>query len=96
MTRILDMVKSDLDARDKKGVETYGSSLRVNSKNDALQFAYEEALDLCMYLRQEIARRETRPGVPSAWRGYWLCRGCESALPSEMETAGFCEGCLSR
>ena len=35
--------------------------LRAGSGNDALQFAYEEALDLAMYLRQEIERRNGEP-----------------------------------
>lgn len=56
--RILDLVIEDLHARDAKGRETYGSSLRASSTNDALQFAYEEALDAAMYLRQEIERRK--------------------------------------
>ena len=55
--RILDLVIADLHARDAKGRETYGSSLRASSPNDALWFAYEEALDLAMYLRQAIERQ---------------------------------------
>lgn len=55
---ILDLVKADLDARDAVGRKTYGSSLTTRSDNDALEFAYDEALDLCMYLRQEIERRK--------------------------------------
>jgi hypothetical protein len=57
---ILDLVIADLHARDAKGRETYGSSLRASSENDALRFAYEEALDLAMYLRQELERRGVR------------------------------------
>jgi hypothetical protein len=55
--KIIDLVKQDLDARERKGIETYGSTLRASSTNDALQYAYEEALDLVMYLRQELDRR---------------------------------------
>jgi hypothetical protein len=55
--KILDLVIADLHERDAKGQQTYGSSLRASSANDALRFAYEEALDLAMYLRQELERR---------------------------------------
>ena len=56
-TLIAPLVKADIDARIAKGVETYGQALRTDSGNDALLFAYEEALDLCLYLKQELLRR---------------------------------------
>ena len=56
-TPIVTLVKQDLDERMKKGVETYGMPLRAWNGRDALQDAYEEALDLCCYLRQAIAER---------------------------------------
>jgi len=56
-TPIVDLVKEDLDERMKKGVETYGMPLRAWNGRDALVDAYEEALDLCCYLRQAIAER---------------------------------------
>jgi hypothetical protein len=54
---IVPLVVADLAERVEKGVQTYGAPLAVNSPNDALQYAYEEALDLAIYLRQELARR---------------------------------------
>jgi hypothetical protein len=56
-TPIVTLVKQDLDERMKKGVETYGMPLRAWNGRDALQDAYEEALDLCCYLRQAIQER---------------------------------------
>jgi hypothetical protein len=56
-TPIVDLVKEDLEARRRKGIETYGMPLRAWNGRDALQDAYEEALDLCCYLRQAIAER---------------------------------------
>ena len=56
-TPIVTLVKQDLDERMKKGVETYGMPLRAWNGRDALVDAYEEALDLCCYLRQAIAER---------------------------------------
>lgn len=56
-TPIVTLVKQDLDERMKKGVETYGMPLRAWNGRDALVDAYEEALDLCCYLRQAIQER---------------------------------------
>lgn len=56
-TPIVRMVKADLDERMAKGIETYGMPLRAWNGRDALQDAYEEALDLACYLRQAIEER---------------------------------------
>ena len=50
-------VVADLQRRNLKGIETYGEPLQVDNSRDHLWDAYEEALDLCMYLRAEIMRR---------------------------------------
>jgi len=55
---ILEMIREDLQKREDKGVATYGCKLVANNGRDALVDAYEEALDLCMYLRQAIAERD--------------------------------------
>ena len=52
-----DLVKADIEKRIAKGVETYGERLQTHNGRDALIDAYEEALDLCMYLRQVIEER---------------------------------------
>lgn len=57
---IWDLVIADMRERDAIGTKRYGDRLRPESPNDALQFAYEEALDLAAYLRQEIHRRDGR------------------------------------
>ena len=56
-TPIVTLVKQDLDERMKKGIETYGMPLQAWNGRDALQDAYEEALDLCCDLRQAIQER---------------------------------------
>jgi len=43
-------VKADLDARLALGIERYGQPLRPLNGRNALRDAYEEALDLCVYL----------------------------------------------
>ena len=55
---ILPLVIADLTERIEVGTREYGSPLAVESTNDALRFAYEEALDLALYLRQELERRD--------------------------------------
>lgn len=55
---IWDMVIDDMRARDALGRERYGTRLVAGNGRDALVDAYEEALDLCVYLRQAIAERE--------------------------------------
>lgn len=57
-TPIVDLVQRDLEERRRKGIETYGMPLRAWNGRDALQDAYEEALDLCCYLRQAIEERD--------------------------------------
>ena len=54
---IVDMVKADLEARAVLGEKTYGQRLKANNGRDALVDAYQEALDLVMYLRQAIEEK---------------------------------------
>ncbi|HMV65765.1 MAG TPA: hypothetical protein PKA64_02850 [Myxococcota bacterium] len=54
---IWELVIADMRERDRIGAERYGDRLRPESPNDALQYAYEEALDLAVYLKQELIRR---------------------------------------
>ncbi|MFC9514604.1 hypothetical protein ACFTSD_02630 [Nocardiaceae bacterium NPDC056970] len=51
------LVKADLDARAAVGLAEYGTPLLANNGRDALQDAYEEALDLACYLKQAIVER---------------------------------------
>lgn len=51
------MVIRDMEGREKFGVEKYGTPLQVGNGRDPLIDAYQEALDLCVYLRQEIENR---------------------------------------
>lgn len=57
-TDVLPLVVADLQARAAVGLKTYGTPLQTHNGRDALRDAYEEALDLCMYLRQEMEQRE--------------------------------------
>jgi len=54
---IAKMVQEDIEARAQLGEKKYGGRLQVGSRNNItspLQNAYEEVLDLAMYLKQEL------------------------------------------
>jgi hypothetical protein len=51
---IATLVCADIEARAQLGQKKYGERLLPNNGRDALTDAYQEALDLAMYLRQAI------------------------------------------
>ena len=53
-TRIIDLVAKDLVDRASVGKVKYGKYLQAGNGRDALLDAYQEVLDLAMYLRQKI------------------------------------------
>ncbi len=55
-----DLVLTDICLRDEAGRKRYGRRLQANNGRDALVDAYQEALDLCVYLRQAIYERDGR------------------------------------
>jgi hypothetical protein len=57
-TGIEAQVCADIAARQRLGIAKYGVTVE-QSPDDMLQHAYEEALDLAVYLKAEIERRET-------------------------------------
>ncbi len=48
---IQDQVIEDLEARKQIGLENYGTLLYANNGRSMILDAYEEALDLCCYLK---------------------------------------------
>lgn len=52
--KILSQVYNDLKERDRKGIETYGTSLTTFNGRNSLLDAYEEVLDLAMYIKQKL------------------------------------------
>ena len=56
---VWDLVIADMKARDQLGRERYGTPLQPFNGRDALVDAYQEALDLAVYLRQAIEERNT-------------------------------------
>lgn len=66
----------DMEARREAGIERYGTPLQARNGRDALVDAYQEALDLVVYLRQVIVERaeesRLRAGVEGVVRTYLL------------------------
>jgi hypothetical protein len=56
-TDILPLVIGDLQTRDQAGTKKYGTTLQTNNGRDPLIDAYQECLDMAMYLRQAIEER---------------------------------------
>lgn len=55
---IWELVIEDMAARDCVGRQRYGTPLQAHNGRDALVDAYQEALDLVVYLRQAIVERD--------------------------------------
>lgn len=54
------LVIADMADRDMTGRQRYGTPLQPHNGRDALIDAYQEALDLSVYLRQAIFERDGR------------------------------------
>ncbi|TAL44617.1 MAG: hypothetical protein EPN91_04075 [Salinibacterium sp.] len=50
-------VITDMEQRRETGISRYGTPLQAHNGRDAVVDAYQEALDLAVYLRQEIVER---------------------------------------
>lgn len=53
------LVKQDIESRIQKGEKEYGERLRPFNGRNALLDAYEEVLDLAMYLKQELIEKKS-------------------------------------
>jgi hypothetical protein len=53
-------VMESIGLRSEMGRRKYGTFLRPGNGRDALMDAYQEAIDLCMYLAQAIMERDHR------------------------------------
>lgn len=68
---IFPLVIKDLQERERKGIETYGESLRADNGRNALQDLYEELLDAALYVKQVIVEKATgRQAVKDAYSLY--------------------------
>lgn len=55
---VQDLVVADIEERKLHGIRKYGTALQSGNGRDMLQDAYEEALDLAIYLRGAIDERD--------------------------------------
>jgi hypothetical protein len=53
--KITEAVIEDLKSRSKRGIKKYNTTLSENNKDDFMNHAYEEALDLAQYLKKEMS-----------------------------------------
>jgi hypothetical protein len=95
------MVIDDMYARDHLGRERYKTPLQAFNGRDPLQDAYEEALDLAVYLKQAIVERDARakqdPPPPGRRRGLarrlvLLAGGVLGGLLSRQRRRGLPDG----
>ena len=56
-TPIWDLVVADMEERNRIGTQKYGTPLQANHGRDTSTDAYQEALDLVVYLRQVLEER---------------------------------------
>lgn len=56
---IWDLVVDDMKGRDQFGFRKYGRHLELHDGRDTLRDAYEEALDLAVYLKKAMMERDT-------------------------------------
>lgn len=58
MPTVFDLVHEDLKQRDEIGTRSYGGPMRAFDGRDSLLDAYQEALDLAIYLRKAMLERD--------------------------------------
>jgi hypothetical protein len=65
MSNILDQTIKDLQAREVRGLKEYGTTMdRTDlSQDEWLQHAYEEALDLALYLKKLLLTNALKKSI---------------------------------
>jgi len=59
---ILPEVIKDLQSRNEVGIAKYGTTLQSHNGRNSLMDAYQEVLDLAMYLKQALIETEPEDG----------------------------------
>ena len=59
MSKVTEQVINDIQQRELKGIETYGTTMDRDdlTQDQWLQHAYEESLDFCIYLKKLLIIR---------------------------------------
>lgn len=75
---IFEMIQADLEARNQKGLETYGKTLYAHDGRDSLWDLYEELLDAVVYCRKIIAERDGLHTLSPQKIRYFDCKQSDS------------------
>ena len=68
-TPVWDLVKADMEARDRVGRDRYGTPLQLGNGRDHLLDLYQELLDAVVYVRAQIElRNRALPEQPASIR----------------------------
>ncbi len=65
------LVLKDMEERRQMGIQKYGQPVQPYNGRDPLVDAYQEALDLCVYLRQAIVERSATSAALEADFKHW-------------------------
>jgi hypothetical protein len=68
-----DLVIADIQSRKDFGLAKYGSILQAFNGRDGLKDAYEEVIDLIVYLRQKLEEEKLRNQVRWTWQDLDRC-----------------------
>jgi hypothetical protein len=91
---IQDLVIQDIIARKEVGKERYGTYLQPFNGRSALMDAYQEALDLCQYLRQMLYEEE-HPTHYLRTNQTQFCEHCGPVKVAYMrDGTSWCEACF--
>lgn len=98
---VWDLVIADMRERDTVGAEKYGTRLQADNGRRSLVDAYQEALDLVVYIRKEIEERRRIANERDFWRAEcekraeYICELEHGGLePTEEWGRGyFCQSC---
>lgn len=77
------VVRDDMIARHHEGIRKYGVPLTSDNGRDHLVDAYQESLDLVVYLRAELDKRGAAGGKPTP-------PGCRALAASYAQALGLC------
>lgn len=105
---VWEVVIEDMRRRDQHGREVYGTPLQAGNGRKPLLDAYQEALDLVVYLRQEMLERELREeqlrrllddlgGIfAAAWPLIDTVNACAAGVPTSKDRIGAMVDALAR
>lgn len=65
VSKFKDEILADIEARKQLGIKKYGTALQAHNGRNARMDAYQEVLDLLMYLRQDIEEQGGVDAVPT-------------------------------